>query len=1083
MGELLVYSASAGSGKTHSIAGQYILMLFAKPGAWRNILAVTFTNKACDEMKSRIIDELNSIINNLPGNRTNEIATATGLSNQMVVNRAKEIFTGMLHDYSFFSVSTIDSFFQKILRNFTRETGIQYNYELELDTDNVINMAVDELLEKSNSDPILKKNIIILVEQKMESLAKWDFRSDLKNFLKEVIQSDYRSYEKSYTTFFSEPKNLVELNKKLNSIQQTFSKSVDDFCIRLQSLMTNHGLSIEDFSGGNRSSVIKRLLKSNLQIKNNEVVEIEKLFNNFDDREKWFSKANVKANDNLLNIADEFIVVATEMFHHFENEYPRFVTAILIKKHIGYAALINDGLKAIHDYLGREDKFLISEVPVFLSEIAQQNSSSFIYEKTGTFYENYLIDEFQDTSISQWNSFYPLLSESLASAGEKDVNVLVGDVKQSIYAWRGGDWRLLAYKVQESFINYFKSINLDQNWRSGKTIVNFNNEFFTLASTILAENIRNSFPPHLSPITADLITSAIYNNISQSVKKDFDSEVKIIVFEKADNKTQELDSKSRIIENLIRQIEELQLNNHQAGEIMILVRSNAEGSQIAKHIIRHSQSDAAKKGVVYDVISSDALFISANKAVKLIIACFKYLNNLNDSLAFTEAAYIYYIQNILSDNQEIDLSREDFTVYFSGKIDYLKEIFHHKLLHEITNIIIEELALNKNTTNIPFLNSFRDIVHEFSLKNPSEIGVFLEYWEETGVKQNLKIPEKQNAINIISIHKSKGLAADFVFVPFCDWVLSKSGDLIWVSATDEPFNTLPVWPVNFDAKLEKSAFAEDYYLTKFKNYVESFNMMYVAFTRARKGLYISFTNTPDVPRNQISTIVNTALADTTFINNIAANVKTSEELKYTEYSIGRPPSTSAKTDQASYIETYPVHIPDKSIKIKSFFERDKVDVNSESSIHKGIVFHKVFENINTTKDIESAINKMIAGGVVRKSDLDYYTQEVNKLCSLPLVKDWFTDKYKILNESEIITDEGRIKRPDRIMIDSDRIIIVDYKFGQNEKSEYISQTREYAGLLKKLGYKNIEIYLWFVLSGFLLKVNPDNGQAEKISVE
>lgn len=944
-------------------------------------------------------------------------------------------------------------------------------------------MAVDELLEKSNSDPVLKRNIISLVEQKMEDLAKWDFRSDLKIFLKKVIQSDYRSYEDSYTKFFADQNNLIELNKKLNLIQQTFFKEVDNFCFRLQALMTDCGLTIEDFSGGSYKSIIKRLLKSSGQIKNNEIPEIASLFKDSDNPEKWFSKANTKANKQLLDIADKFIVIATEMRHYFENHFPRFVSAILIKKHIAYAALINDGLKAIHDYLGREDKFLISEVPVFLSEIAQQNSSSFIYEKTGTFYENYLIDEFQDTSISQWNSFYPLLSESLASAGEKDVNVLVGDVKQSIYAWRGGDWRLLAYKVSESFVDYFRSINLDQNWRSGEIIVNFNNNFFSLASSIFADNIRNSFPAHLAPITADLISSAIYNNIKQNAKKDFDSEVKIAIFDKVADKTPEANSKLKIIENLIRQIEELQLNNQQAGEMMILVRSNAEGSQIAKQLIRHSQSPEAKEGVVYDVISSDALFISANKAVKLIIACFKYLNNFKDTLAFTQAAYIYYVQNVISDNSEIDLSHEDFTIYFSERIDKLKELFRHKLLHEITDIIIEELKLNKNIINIPFLNSFRDLVHEFSLKNPSEIGLFLEYWEETGIKQNLKIPEKQNAINIISIHKSKGLAADFVFVPFCNWVLSKSGDLIWVSSNEEPFDALPIWPVNFDSKLEESAFSEDYYLTKFKSYVESFNMMYVAFTRARKGLYISFIDSKDEKNNQISSILKTALADQSFLSKIAANTKYCEELAFTEYSIGKTPSASAKTDTTSYISSYPVHIPDKSIKIKSFFERDKVDVNSESSIHRGIVFHKIFENISKIKDIEPAINKLIAGGIIRNLDSEYYKQEVKKLCALPFVKDWFTDRYKILNEAEIITKEGRIKRPDRIMINSESIIIVDYKFGENEKSEYISQTREYAGLLKELGYENIEIYLWYVLSKFVVKVNPQNGQTEKISVE
>jgi ATP-dependent helicase/nuclease subunit A len=1081
MSELLVYSASAGSGKTHSIAGQYILMLFAKPNAWRNILAVTFTNKACDEMKSRIIDELNAIINNLPNNRTAEICHATGLSSQMVVNRARSIFTGMLHDYSFFSVSTIDSFFQKVLRNFTRETGIQYNYELELDTANVINMAVDDLLEKSNSDPQLKKNIISLVEQKMENLSKWDFRSDLKSFLENVIYSDYRSYENAYNEFFSDTDRNKKFRNEIIKIQKDFVEYANNYCNKLSDLMKINNLQIDSFSGGSTSSIIKRLLKTQSQLKSNETIVIDSTFKGIDEAEKWFVKAKIQSGQYNKIVAD-FISLSIEMKEFYLCEYPKYITAGLIKKNIGYAALISDGIKAIRDYLGKEDKFLISEVPVFLSEIARNNSSSFIYEKTGTFYENYLIDEFQDTSISQWNSFYPLLSESLADGDENEINILVGDVKQSIYAWRGGDWRLLAYKVKESFENYFKTINLDDNWRSGETIVNFNNVFFREASNVLSETIKSNFPEHLAPATSDLIKTVIYGNIEQNVKKQFDSELSVSIFETPKDKHRDLPPKVGIIQKMIEKIEDLQLLGHTAGEMMILVRSNAEGSEIAKSIISHSRSHSAKKGVIYDVISSDALLISANKAVKLLISCFRYLNNIKDQLSFTEAAYIYYVQTVLQDQMDSDLSKEDFTAYFDSKIKHLTEIFRHKLLHELTDIIIEELELNKTQDNIPFLNSFRDLIHDFCLRNPSEIGAFLEYWDESGYKQNLRIPEKQNAINIISIHKSKGLAADFVFVPFCNWELSKSGDMIWVSSPNPPFNALPVWPVNYNQSLESSEFADDYYYTKFKHSIEAFNMMYVAFTRARKGLYISIIDTLDKSNNKISTIVKKVFANQTFLEKINAEAVENPDLRYIEYSIGKIPKAIKENNDDSYMDSYPVYVPQKQIKIKSFFERDKLDPESETSVHKGIVFHKIFEKINLAVDVESAVNKIVASGLIKSEEAENYKTDVKNLINNDFVKDWFSEKYIILNEAEIITAAGQIKRPDRIMISSEMAIIADYKFGSHEKLSYISQTREYAALLKELGFNKIEIYLWFVLSGFVIKVDADSGTTEKITI-
>lgn len=1082
MGQLLVYSASAGSGKTHSIAGQYILMLFSKPKAYRNILAVTFTNKACEEMKSRIIDELAAIIKESPGNRISEITEHTKLSSDMVKIRARQIFTEMLHDYSFFSVSTIDSFFQKILRNFTRETGIQYNYEIELDTENVINLAVDNLLENSNTNPELKKNIISLVEQKMENLSKWDFRKDLKSFLKKVIESDYRSYEAEYNSFFADKSKVADFRKEISKIEKDFQNSIKNYCKDLSDILLKYNLGIEDFSGGNTRSVIKRLLKTYNLVSGNETFDTEKHFNNIETPEKWLTKAVINKEPHKT-ATDELIKVSTSMAEHFKSNYSRYITAVIIKKHLNYAALINEGLQTIHKYLNDEGKFLISEVPVFLSEIARQNSSSFIYEKTGSFYENYLIDEFQDTSSIQWNSFYPLMLESLSSGNENDINIIVGDLKQSIYAWRGGDWRLLAYQVKQKFENYFKHISLDDNWRSGKTIVEFNNYFFESAAGVLSNVINNSYPEELAPYTGELIKSSIYSNIKQNVKQNFDSVVRLEIFEKEEDKSPESSVQYRTIQRMIKQIEELQENNHKPGEIMILVRTNDQGSKIAQHIIKYSQSPEAKPGIVYDVISSDALFISSNKAVQLIISCFRYLLNENDKLSLTEAGYIYYVNSELNTSGDFVFNHTDFMVHLTKTIEPLKESFRQKLLHDLTDIIIEELGLNKKVENVPFLNSFRDVVHDFSLKHPAEVESFLEYWDEKGSKQNLKIPEKQNAINIISIHKSKGLAADFVFVPFCDWDLHKSGDIIWAETDTPPFNVLPVWPVNFDSKTQKSNFSETYYFHKFRQTVESFNMMYVAFTRARKGLFISASDAADNSFSKVSSVLRTVIENQDFENNSKPHISVSDEFKCKEYSIGEITIAKKTQDHDGYFNSYPVFIPEKQIKIKSFFDRDKVDVTSQSLVHKGIVYHKIFENIESAGDIDKAVNDLYAKGIVSMEDIPVYTDEIKAIISSPLIKSWFDGTYTVNNEAEIVTKNGKLRRPDRIMESENKIIIVDYKFGYAENKKYISQTKEYAQLLAEMGYKNIETYIWYVLSDYMVKVNTDSDETEKILIK
>lgn len=1081
MNKLLVYSASAGSGKTHKITGHYILMLFSKNKAYRNVLAVTFTNKASEEMKSRIISDLSQILDKSNSERLKEICENTNLSIALVKQRVQQIFKEILHDYSFFSVSTIDSFFQKILRSFTRETGINYNYELELDTGKVISIAVDSMLELCETDDELKANIVAIVEHNIENSTKWDFRRSLKDFLKKVIESNFRSYEKDYNEFFANKESVEKFKADINKIEEDFISTVNHYINNLKLILEESKLSVENFSGAGKSSIIKRLLTTIDKLNSDEHIDIDKHFNNIDVIEKWLKKSDLDT-EPLKSATIKLIKKSEELMVYFTGGYKYYLTSRIIKKHFNFAVLINQSLQVIHNYLNSTGKFLISEVPVFLSEIAKHNSSSFIYEKMGTFYENYLIDEFQDTSQVQWDSFYPLLLESLSSGNEENTNILVGDVKQSIYSWRGGDWQLLANKLYEQFGEAYEQISLDENWRSGKEIVNFNNQFFSSASTILKNEVNSTTVEDLHYCTGNLITDKIYINSEQICKKESDSIVKINLFTKI--KGEEKNYRKNAVLKMINQIEELQEKGYQPGDIMILVRKNEEGTFIAEEIINYSQSSEAKKDVIYDVISSEALSISSNDSIRLIISCFKYLVDEDNKLAFTEAAYIYYLQNKLNRKEAVIFNKEDFLSDLDEKINPINKIFKQKLLHNITDTIIKELELNKITDNVPFLNSFRDLIHEYELNNPSELRLFLDYWEEIGVRQNLKIPEKQNAINIITVHKAKGLAADFVFIPFCNWDFYRSNDTIWAKPVDiYPFNTLPVWAVTFNSKLSDSLFQNDFYINKFKQTVESFNMMYVAFTRARKGLFISALENSDGSFNTVEKLLCKVVEKKDFSENLEFNIVEDKKSQSIEYSIGSVENILKTPISSGYFDKYPVYIPEKQIKIKSFFDKDKVDVNSKSIVHKGIVYHKIFEKIEAEKDVENAINILYYQGLISSSDIETYNQDIREIISNPKVKPWFDGSYTVDNEIEIITKNGFIKRPDRIMQKGSEIIVIDYKFGSQENVKYVKQIKEYSKLLKEMGYKNIKSYIWYVISGYLLEVNIETDNHQKIELD
>ncbi len=1068
MGKLLLYSASAGSGKTHNIAGQYILLLFAKKQAHRNILAVTFTNKACDEMKSRIVEEMHKITQSEhSGERVQEIKQFTNLPESKIIEISKDIFKDILHDYSFFSVSTIDSFFQKIVRNFTRETGIQYNYEIELDKDQIINKGVDDLISLCEEDKSLKNDIIQLVEQNINESVKWDFRRKLKGFIKTVLESDFRLYEEEYKEFFAGKESLDKFKKSLLSIENSFINKIEDYCAQMQTVLTNNNLSIEDFSRG-KTSIVNRLLHTIDKIIINKM---DTHFNNIDDISKWLKKADIDK-EPLHSATLQLIEISKQLEEYYITNLIDYNTVRIIKGQLNYAALIDKALQVIHQNLYESGKFLISEIPVFLSEIANQNSSSFIYEKTGSYFENYLIDEFQDTSRIQWDSFKPLLSESLSTGDDKQINILVGDLKQSIYSWRGGDWRLLATDVKKEFGNFSHDINLLDNWRSGESIVKFNNDFFREAAKILEQAVISETPAELQAETGELITTSIYSKIDQKVQKDYNSLVQIDIFKESEN-TVEL-----TIQNLIKNIEDLQEKNYEPGDMMILVRSHKEGSLIANEIIKYSQSDKAKPGITYDVISSEALYISSNKAVRLIISCLKYLADNRNELAFTEAAYSYYVYSNLKDETEIIFNKDEYTKHLSKKLEPAKEKYNYTLLHELTDTLILTLGLNKIEENIPFLNSLRDLIHDFSQNNTPEVNGFLEFWEENGEKQNLRIPEKQNAINIITVHKSKGLAADIVFVPFCNWPLYRLNNTIWVNSDIEPYNTLPVWPANFDSKLAKSHFSRNYYLDKFRQTIEAFNMMYVAFTRAKKALFISGGE-----KVKKDSVMNTFKAGIEIISSVNGSTwKTKEDEIKTTYFDGSISPVDKKNSDTDYIKTYDIFIPDKQIKIKPFFEKEKHESSSADHILEGIILHKIFENIISYSDIDDALSKLSNSGVISQDSVTDYKNKILETINHTFIQSWFDGTYRVSNEMEIADTGGFIRRPDRIMENDNEIIIVDYKFGDTEQSKYVKQTAKYANLLRKMGYQNIKTYIWFVLHNYLLEVNEKSLTTRKIDL-
>ncbi|MCF0205836.1 MAG: UvrD-helicase domain-containing protein, partial [Bacteroidales bacterium] len=543
----------------------------------------------------------------------------------------------------------------------------------------------------------------------------------------------------------------------------------------------------------------------------------------------WFkSKSRYNGFDNDLDSKIAWISAERE----------KYCTAIVISRNIDLILLFNKSWSILHEKLERESIFLLSDVPTMLSKIINANKDErgevsvmpFVFEKVGTSYNHFLIDEFQDTSNKQWEIFQAMLVEALS---QNNRSIIVGDIKQSIYSWRGGDWKILSDLVNKNLLDSFSNLeSLGANYRTAENIVHFNNDFFA------KEYGGNE-------TTFNSKADKLYIDVAQDAMKKVKSEIEVrIVTRKDKTADKEVIKKEAVFDKMLEKIRILQKEYKVSpSKITILVRKKSEAKYIADQFFALSK-DETNDGVCYDVVSNEALYIKSNRAVRLIIAYIRYILNPDDELSKTEAAYLYHLEsNKIEDSvKDFDAKayNEELDKMINGVDDKNAQLVD-KQSFEVVDAIIDRLKLNKTKANVPFLISFRNMVHDFSTRT-TDLQSFVDYWDERGVDTTLTLPESQNAIKIITVHKSKGLEADYIFVPFCDWSLVSDVGTNYLFVEDKTFssgdNPVKV-PVVISKDLELTSFNADYMKDQLKKRVESFNLLYVAFTRAKYGLYVT----------------------------------------------------------------------------------------------------------------------------------------------------------------------------------------------------------------------------------------------------
>ncbi|MBU8891413.1 MAG: UvrD-helicase domain-containing protein [Bacteroidales bacterium] len=1083
MSQLIIYKASAGSGKTFKLTEEYLKLLFKYPENYRRILAVTFTNKATAEMKNRILSELNKLDKGIKSDYLEGLKTEFKLSEAEIKLRANQILTLLLHDFSKFSVSTIDKFFQKIIRSFTREIGIQPGYSIELNQNEILLKVIDNLLLDLDENNELREWLSNLASDKIEQGNKWDFKDDIKNLAQEIFKEEYKAFDQQLIKKMSDKEFLKKYIQELQQIRSKFENTINITANKAIELIQTSGLAIEDFKWG-KSSVPNYFNKI---INNNDYEPKIRTLKGTESFDEWFTNKSPQKDsiENILNNGLFDLLVETVNF--YEKNYIQYYSSLEILKFINTLGILTDISGKLRDYCEEQNLFLISDSAKLLQIIIDNNDSPFIYEKTGSIYKHFMIDEFQDTSKTQWYNFKPLINNSLAQGSK---NLVVGDIKQSIYRWRNSDWKILSDEVQNDFLQFNPEIQaLNNNWRSGKSIIDFNNSVFSYSSQVLQQNFNGEFTesensenPYKTKITD------AYQDVFQKIpdnNKDDGYINHTFLSEK------EYDSwKDEVKSRLPKIIENLQEKGHRLNDIAILVNRKKEGQDIANTLIEYKNQSSSK--YKFDFISNDSLFLANSSLVRFIIAILEYILNPEDDINTSFIAYEYncYLKTDELSNDDLhelirNHSKEEkgkwlkkiFPEEFIESLDQIKQLPVYELIDRITRLF----KLNEIKAELPYLKSFLDIVLDFSKNSASDIHTFVNWWNEDGQNKTLSVSENQDAIRIITIHSSKGLEFKNVIIPFCNWDIdhkSNQTNILWCKTDAEPFNQLDLIPVKYSKNLVKTVFKPDYLKEKLHAYVDNLNLLYVAFTRVKENLFC-FSPLKDKAK-KISNVAN--LLFFTYQN--YKNYTTDKTLiDFTDHWNAQTPSfefgelkkaMDVKKDLPDEFEINKFESFDIKNKLRLKLHDNSFFTGQESApfekVNYGKVMHEIFENIKTEKDISQAIDKLIFDGKISPDKKPEIKLKINDTFKNDQIKSWFSDEWQIKNEAEIILDKGKTARPDRVISNNEKIVVIDYKFGEQEEEKHYKQVKSYIEILKKMENKQVDGFLWYVDLNFIRKI-------------
>lgn len=1115
-----VIKASAGSGKTYQLTYEYIKLLLGekRKGRYvlarkgdrerhRHILAVTFTNKATGEMKERIVKELSVLAGKENGKRSpymDDLCRDFGnVSETDVEQAANRALVELLFDYSNFNVSTIDSFFQMVLRTFAKELKISYNYDIELNDEYAIKVGVNDFLSSLAHERGATPNSIEAKRvRRAKAWIKEFVRDEVTNKKSWNIFSDSETFSSSSSRFsrsfsfndFAKCLTKEELKYRIDDIvaylgydgEETSSdyislfkgevyrliQSVKEEAVKareeIMRLCENDGLQEDALSSNGGLKWLLKISADNIDCGLGEA-KTAKIIESAGKGDRWFKKGKGK---NAPRLSEETKSAVAGLIGVIACCNSRFLIYKEIHRNVFMLGLLGEISHYLSKFRKENDLILLADTNELLRKIINNDETPFVYERVGMWLSHFLIDEFQDTSKAQWENMKPLLFNSCAEGCD---NLIIGDEKQCIYRFRNADPTLLRTEVGRNFTVMQNDDGRCVNWRSTPRVVEFNNLFFSKISEIL--NVKD-----------------VYGNVAQDLPpagakryvNDGYVEVSFIGGDATNEDESVLKFSHEALKRLPKLIHDVLSRGYKQSDIAVLVSTNSQGTDVINRILDYNTTREEGEPVI-NVVSNESLMLKNSPAIRLIISHLRYLDTkmfvggdsgeqkrYKDIDGYMHRVLRNYESLMFKEGKEPgEALEESFAKVprYVGAVDMSlssllpdnTESFNLVSIteHIIAQNISEEDLENENA----FIQAFQDSVVDFSSRFNATLHEFLKWWDRGGCNTSVNSPDGQNAINVLTIHKSKGLEYKCVILPFCDWDMNGKDEVLWLPKNDVLQSGLfsgmpseiipPIMPLmpKADMDLEGNGLKEFYEEKMQSRQIDSLNRTYVAFTRAVDELYVF---TPSLgQRGTSDTSMNTLLSETllqgdgcTFTSGVKGVVLNELESK------GKPE-----------MEKMPLYkVRDARI------EYTVPDLLDNENRKRGTRLHNVFRRIRYREDADAALAYYKVRGVFPRGIYDDECKIVKDALSDKRVQEWFDRKNKVYNERSMV-HAFKKKRPDRFVTTPDgRNIVIDYKFGDIHSISYKKQVEDYMDILSEIGFNNLEGYLWYPLERKIEKV-------------